>query len=159
MQAYEYKVIPAPGRGIRVRGARSGAERFAAAVADRMNAMARDGWEYVRSDLLPCEERTGLTLKSQTVYHNLLVFRRPVASAAVGAQPDATFADASPAPAAPMLTFPRIRLGMSDRAESDAPRLVADAPEGRAPQVGPADASGSYRDDSAETARGDRSSG
>jgi hypothetical protein len=127
MQAYEYKVIPAPDRGIRVRGARSGAERFAAAVADRMNAMARDGWEYVRADLLPCEERTGLTLKSTTVYHNLLVFRRVVT------------VEAPAESVALPLTFPRIRLGAAETVADDAPRLVADPPPGRAPAIGPAD--------------------
>ena len=40
--------------------------------------MAREGWEYVRADVLPSEERSGLTGRT-TVYHNLLVFRRPLA--------------------------------------------------------------------------------
>ena len=153
MQAYEYKVIPAPDRGLRVRGARSGADRFAAAVAERMNAMAREGWEYVRSDLLPCEERTGLTLKSQTVYHNLLVFRRQVAAAAgaVIAQDPVATADTA-TEAAPALSFPRIRLGLARGEEPDPHRLVADAPEGKAPQVGPAT-------DPTPPQRADRSSG
>jgi len=40
-----------------------------------MNEMGSEGWEYVRSDTLPCEERSGFTSKI-TVYQNLLVFRR-----------------------------------------------------------------------------------
>ena len=38
MQAYEYKVIPAPRRGEKVRGARSVPERFAVALTQAMNA-------------------------------------------------------------------------------------------------------------------------
>jgi hypothetical protein len=143
MQAYEYKVIPAPDRGIRMRGARSGADRFAAAVAERINALAREGWEYVRADLLPCEERTGLTLKSSTVYHNLLVFRRPVAIPAAETAQDAAPLEAphgaTAAPQVTPLVFPRIRLGPAAPVAEDSPRLLTEQPHGKAPQVGPAD--------------------
>ncbi|MDF3903742.1 MULTISPECIES: DUF4177 domain-containing protein [Paracoccus] len=80
MSSYEYTVIPAPARGEKTRGARSGIERFAATLADVLNEMARDGWDYVRAETLPAEERSGLTSRT-TVYHNLLVFRRPLAQA------------------------------------------------------------------------------
>ena len=50
-------------------------DRFAHALTSTMNAMARDGWEYLRADTLPSEERSGLTKRS-TVYHSVLVFRR-----------------------------------------------------------------------------------
>ncbi len=43
-----------------------------------MNEMGGDGWEYLRADTLPCEERQGLTGKT-VKYHSMLVFRRPVA--------------------------------------------------------------------------------
>lgn len=75
MSSYEYAVIPAPGRAEKVRGARTGVERFSWTLASEMNRMAADGWEYVRAEVLPCEERSGLTSR-QTVYHNVLVFRR-----------------------------------------------------------------------------------
>lgn len=80
MQAYEYTVLPAPNRGEKVRGARSGAERFAHALTMEINRMAQAGWEYVRAETLPCEERSGLTSRT-TVYHNVLVFRRALAPA------------------------------------------------------------------------------
>ncbi|WP_323008887.1 DUF4177 domain-containing protein [Paracoccus sp. (in: a-proteobacteria)] len=73
--SYEYTVIPAPARGEKAKGARSGIERFAATLTDLMNDMARDGWDYVRAETLPAEERSGLTSRT-TVYHNLLIFRR-----------------------------------------------------------------------------------
>ena len=37
--------------------------------------MAADGWEYVRAETLPCDERKGLT-STQTTYQNLLIFKR-----------------------------------------------------------------------------------
>lgn len=84
MADYEYTVIPAPMRGEKVRGARTPSERFAPALAAALNGMAAQGWEYVRAETLPSEERSGLTSRT-TVWHNLLVFRRPVASAGSGA--------------------------------------------------------------------------
>ena len=106
MQFYEYTVIPAPARGEKVRGARTGAERFSYALLTEMNRMAANGWEYVRADVLPSEERSGLTGRS-TVYHNLLVFRRtlavPAPSQARPPQPEYPAA-ASPARARQPLT-------------------------------------------------------
>lgn len=79
MQAYEYTVIPAPARGEKVRGARTGVERFSYTLTMEINRMAANGWEYVRAETLPCEERSGLTSRT-TVYHNVLVFRRALAA-------------------------------------------------------------------------------
>jgi hypothetical protein len=76
MQRYEYQVIPAPSRGEKLRGVKTTADRFAQTLAGIMNTQARNGWEYLRTDTLPSEERVGFT-KRQTVYLNLLVFRRP----------------------------------------------------------------------------------
>ncbi|MEE9388983.1 MAG: DUF4177 domain-containing protein [Paracoccaceae bacterium] len=75
MPAYEYKVIPAPNRAVRVKGIKGTEARFANAVQGVMNDQAADGWEYLRTDTLPCEERQGLRGRT-TVYQNLLVFRR-----------------------------------------------------------------------------------
>lgn len=86
MQSFEYTVIPAPARGEKVRGARTGAERFSHALLTEMNRMAALGWEYVRAETLPCEERSGLTSRT-TVYHNVLVFRRAVAQPAAQPRP------------------------------------------------------------------------
>lgn len=84
MQAYEYKVIAAPRRGEKARGARSTADRFAVALMHVMNDLGREGWEYLRADTLPCEERVGLT-GTATHFQHLLVFRRALPSAAVAA--------------------------------------------------------------------------
>ncbi|PPB81238.1 hypothetical protein LV82_01284 [Albidovulum inexpectatum] len=76
MTRYEYRVVPAPMRGQKAAGAKTNAERFGAALTATINEMAAKGWEYLRSDTLPCEERAGFTRRT-TVYHSMLVFRRP----------------------------------------------------------------------------------
>lgn len=119
MQSYEYKVVPAPARGEKERGLKTGAEKFAHALTLVMNDLAREGWEYWRSETLPAEERSGLTSKT-TVYHNLLVFRRPTGAVTLPGTTEAIVA--------------------VDAMEAAAKRLIsAIAPEGRAPRLGPAE--------------------
>ena len=79
MGNFEYKVIAAPEKGLKVKGVKSPADRFALALSERMNEMAADGWDYLRTDTLPSTERSGLT-STQTVYRNVMVFRRPADS-------------------------------------------------------------------------------
>lgn len=110
MQKFEYKVVPAPLRGEKVRGARTTAERFAASLMTVMNDLGRDGWEYLRADTLPCEERVGLTGKASSFQH-MLVFRRLVLQQAASVTEDQTTTLRG--------------------------RLVATAPEGAAPRVMP----------------------
>ncbi len=81
MERYEYKVVPAPARGEKAKGARTTADRFALALTQLMNRLGGEGWEYLRADSLPCEERVGLTGR-QTTFQHMLVFRRAVAAAA-----------------------------------------------------------------------------
>jgi len=82
MVRYEYKVVPAPEQGKKGKGVKGTAGRFANALESLMNALAAEGWEYLRADTLPCEERIGLTGRT-TTYQNLLVFRRAAAEDAV----------------------------------------------------------------------------
>lgn len=84
--SYEYKVIPAPTRGLKAKGIKTAPDRFANALQTEMNAQAGDGWEYLRTDTLPSEQREGLLSKT-TVYQNMLVFRRAKASARPAFQP------------------------------------------------------------------------
>ncbi|WP_199286141.1 DUF4177 domain-containing protein [Paracoccus suum] len=80
MSRYEYTAIPAPQRGDKVRGAKTPGDRFAQSLTAVLNDMAERGWEYVRAETLPSEERSGLTGRT-TVWHNLLIFRRGVRAA------------------------------------------------------------------------------
>jgi hypothetical protein len=86
MQRYEFRVLPAPRRGIKVSGAKTTEDRFAQALQASMNEMGAQGWDFVRSDTLPCEERQGLTGKA-TVYQTVLVFRRVIVTAEEQATP------------------------------------------------------------------------
>ena len=72
---YEYKVVPAPKKGLRGKGIKGAEARFANALETVMNELGAEGWEYQRTDCLPAEERQGLTGKT-TVFQNMLVFRR-----------------------------------------------------------------------------------
>ena len=99
--SYEYKVVPAPLRGLKAKGLKTSEDRFANALQSAMNEMAADGWEYLRADTLPCEKREGLMSKT-TVYQNMLVFRR--AKAAIEAAAPAVAAARPKASEEPLVT-------------------------------------------------------
>jgi len=102
MQHYEYKVVPAPRKGLKARGLKTAEDRFAHSVATIMNDQARDGWEYLRADTLPMEERKGLTGRTLRDQH-LLVFRRDKTRPEATLTPMRATASDAPAPAAPSL--------------------------------------------------------
>ena len=78
MSQYEYKVVPAPKKGLKAKGIKSAENRYANALETAMNALGAEGWEYQRSETLPSEKRSGLT-RRVTTFQNMLVFRRAVA--------------------------------------------------------------------------------
>ena len=120
MQHYEYKVVPSPRKGEKTRLAKTTPDRFALALTTLMNQLGTDGWEYLRSDALPCDERVGLT-GSKTTFQNMLIFRR-VPEAVAGTRP--------------------LRLTALEVVPAFAPVLgAAAAPVGVAPALGPADPS------------------
>ncbi|MGM9400900.1 DUF4177 domain-containing protein [Aliiroseovarius sp. KMU-71] len=88
---YEYQVIPAPRKGKKARGVKGSEARFALAIKEVLNDASADGWEYLRTDTLPSEERSGLTGRA-TVYQNMLVFRRPAEEQTDEQAADADFA-------------------------------------------------------------------
>ncbi len=125
MAEYEYKVVPAPRRGDKVRGVKTTEARFAATLEAIMNPLGADGWEYIRADTLPCEERVGLTGKT-TTFQNMLVFRRAKAVA-------------EPAPA-PMMIAPPVPDPIPPQAAAsvapmDDPTLSAPPPSIAEPKV------------------------
>lgn len=120
MQRFEYHVVPAPRRGEKARSARTTEDRFALALTTLMNSLGQDGWDYVRADTLPCDERAGLT-GTKTTFQNVLVFRRPIRA----------LGDELP-------ERPAMRIFTADVA-APAPKLgPAEMPAGAAPAVGPA---------------------
>lgn len=76
MDQFIYKVVPAPRHGIRTRVAKDTATRFAAAIETAINALATEGWEYVRAETLPADERRGLTRRKSETTQNILIFRK-----------------------------------------------------------------------------------
>ena len=124
MTEYEYKVVPAPSRGKRARGVKGPDGRFANAVQEVMNTLAADGWEYLRSDTLPNEERSGLT-SFQTTFRSILVFRRRLAATVT--EPVST-ETTTPAPAATPEDTPFIAETPPslDHAEDDSEAALAD---------------------------------
>lgn len=76
MAFYEYKVIPAPRKAVRTKGAKGFTARFSSALEIAMNQQAIQGWEYVRAETLPADERMGITRRKSETYQNVLVFRR-----------------------------------------------------------------------------------
>ncbi|MEM6759737.1 MAG: DUF4177 domain-containing protein [Pseudomonadota bacterium] len=81
MAGWEYKVVPAPTKGVKGKGVKGPEARFANALEVLMNEMAGDGWQFQRAETLPSVERVGLT-GSTTEWRNVLVFRRPVTEVA-----------------------------------------------------------------------------
>ena len=75
MPNYQYKVIPAPSKGTKAKGVKTAEGRFALSIDQVLNQMGEAGWEYLRAELLPSDERSGLT-GSTTHWRNVLVFRR-----------------------------------------------------------------------------------
>ena len=73
---FEYKVIPAPARTVKLRGLKTTADRFAHLLTEAINAEAEEGWEYVRAESLPCEERKGLMGGTRRSTETVLIFRR-----------------------------------------------------------------------------------
>jgi hypothetical protein len=134
MQRFEFKVVPAPRRGEKARGVKTTEDRFALALTSLMNRMGAEGWDYVRADALPCDERVGFT-GSKTTFQNMLVFRRPLAegqSAPVPmAEPEAE--TEVPVEAAAFVRAPRL-----PDAPPPAAGGAATAPAGAAPALGPA---------------------
>lgn len=99
MQMYEYKVVAAPNQTRRVRGVKTPAGRFAVVLTEAINAEAEQGWEYLRSDSLPVEEKPGLLKSKVENYYTVLVFRRALHPAE-----DTAPAEASVPPVVPVAT-------------------------------------------------------
>lgn len=74
---YEYKVVPAPQRARKVKGLKTTAERFAHHLAERINAEAAGGWEFLRTETLSCEERSPLG-RARRSTQTMMVFARPI---------------------------------------------------------------------------------
>lgn len=123
MPSYEYKVVPAPSKGRKARGVRSPEDRFALSVETVLNEMGEEGWEYLRAELLPSDERSGLT-GTVTNWRNVLVFRRLRAEDAGAFQPQILEIPTAPPDPAPAIPPPVVGMSAADAA-SGAPAARA----------------------------------
>lgn len=73
---FEYKAVGAPERGKRRKGAKSRSDRAAVAVEQVIAAEAVDGWEYLRTDHFPVEERSGWLARARITERAVMIFRR-----------------------------------------------------------------------------------
>ncbi|MBU2982850.1 DUF4177 domain-containing protein [Lentibacter algarum] len=74
---FEYKVVPAPKRGIKAKGVKTHEARFSHALQQLMNEEAAAGWEFSRAETLPSEEKSGFR-SATVVYRSVLIFRKPI---------------------------------------------------------------------------------
>jgi hypothetical protein len=112
MPEYEYKVVAAPRRAKRIKTVKAGEDRFAATLAEAINEAAQGGWEYVRAETLPCEERPGILRSKVETLHSVLVFRRP-----------------KPAQPAAVASVPPLRAVAPEAESADVPRIVIPLPQ------------------------------
>lgn len=122
---YEYTVVPAPNRGEKAKGARTPSDRFALSLAAVLNRMAAEGWDYVRAETLPSDERSGLTGRS-TVYHNVLIFRRTAPGLETASAPASAGA---PQPEYPVSASP----AQKPQATPELPQAAAPLPDSARP--------------------------
>lgn len=120
---YDYKVIPAPARAQKLKGLKTTPERFAHLLSETLNQWAAEGWEYLRAETLPCEERKGLTGWRMTT-QTILVLRRPRSQEEPARLSALSAASLRAEPAAPTPSL---------RAEREAPVLRAPVPPIGAP--------------------------
>lgn len=83
---YEYKVLPAPEKGEKSRSVKTPEGRFALSIEGALNEMAAAGWEFLRAESLPSNERRGFA-GTATHMRSLLVFRRPLEDQTAQFQP------------------------------------------------------------------------
>lgn len=76
MTSYEYKVIPAPRQARKVKGVKSADELFAMTLAEAINEVARQDWEFVRTETLTAEAPGGWFRRGTASDHTVMVFRR-----------------------------------------------------------------------------------
>ncbi len=77
MSYYDYKVVPAPTRAKKVRGVKAAPELVAMAMAEAINEVARQGWEYLRAETVSAEAPGGWLRRGAATEVAVLVFRRP----------------------------------------------------------------------------------
>lgn len=131
MSQYEYKVIPSPRKAKRAKGVKGPAARFAYVVEETMNDMAAEGWEFLRAETLPVDEKPGLFSSSVETFQTVFVFRRALGGLT---EVDAPISVEAPLPVSAPVAAPVIP-PVGPATQMDEPPLTArEALVGEAPE-------------------------
>lgn len=76
MSSAEYKTVPAPRRVKKIKGVKGSEETLAKMIEDIITEQASSGWDYVRTDTFPVEEKPGWFSSRETVMKGVMVFKR-----------------------------------------------------------------------------------
>ncbi len=114
---YRYKCVPAPKRAKRTREHRTDADALVAAMEAAIAVEAAQGWEYLRTDVVPMQTRNGLFAATSETHQGVMVFRRPASPRAWDDEPAQGRRDAPRTEPGPRLRDEEIA--------SDIPRLGA----------------------------------
>ena len=117
---YTYKCVAAPRRVKKSRVHRTPAEALVAAMEAAIAAEAAQGWEYLRTDLVPMEVKSGFMSSPTETHQGVLVFRRTVR---LDDHEPAQPAEPRPAPPAPLRAEPVVAPPRRGDGESEIPRL------------------------------------
>lgn len=72
----EYKTVPAPRRVKKIKGVKGAEATLAKMVEEIISEQASSGWDYVRTDTFPVEEKPGWFSSRETVLKGVMIFRR-----------------------------------------------------------------------------------
>ncbi len=134
MTGYTYKTVAAPRRLKKVKGVKGQDALLAHSVEELIAVEAAQGWEYLRADTFPVEEKGGMFSKAVVTERALLVFRKPVAiQHAQQAQPQAAHAPSAAHPAPPQ---PAVSRPVTPQPQATEPQITAPPPPPRTPQIG-----------------------
>jgi hypothetical protein len=77
MAQWRYKCVAAPRKARRSRTHRDPADALLAAIDAAIAVEAAQGWEYLRTDLVPMEAKAGLFSAATETHLGVMVFRKP----------------------------------------------------------------------------------
>jgi hypothetical protein len=77
MTEYHYKCVAAPRRAKKSREHRSPSDALVAAFEAAIAVEAAAGWEYLRTDLVPMEAKSGWFSPLTETHQGVMIFRRP----------------------------------------------------------------------------------
>ena len=134
MAGYQYKTVAAPRRLKKVKGVKGKDALLAHAVEELIAVEAAQGWEYLRADSFPVEDKGGMFSKPVVTERAVMIFRKAIAAQQPVARPQA-----APAPQpiaqqpAPQPAAHQAPPAQPQRAE---PSIAPAAEPPRAPSVG-----------------------